>query len=120
MDETPRFCTILESYLSDIFYSKLNPIEKLPINIDNLKSINSNCNNKKKESDISSKEIKKKYLLDNRNYQIHNNIQEFMKKNKFFLRNDFDENNVEKFLLSKEQAFNNPFLVLNDIIENKE
>ena len=42
-----------------------------------------------------------------------------MKKNKFILRNDFDEINVEKFLLLKEQAFNRPCLLINDIIENK-
>ena len=43
-----------------------------------------------------------------------------MKKNKFILQNNFDENNVEQFLLSKEEAFDNSFLLINDIIENKQ
>ena len=39
-----------------------------------------------------------------------------MKKNKFILRNDFDKKNVEKFLLSKEQAFMDPILLVNEIL----
>ena len=31
-----------------------------------------------------------------------------MGKNKFLLRKDSDENNIEKFLLSKEKAFESP------------
>ena len=77
----------------------------------------------KKETDSNQCKTDKKHVLSvnlkNRNNQVHN-LQEFMKKNKFILRNDFDENNVEQFLLSKEKAFNNSFLLLSDIIENKQ
>ena len=45
-----------------------------------------------------------------RKYSI-NDIQEFMKKDKFKLRNDFDKNNVEKFLSSKEEAFEKTFCI---------
>ena len=51
--------------------------------------------------------------------KIVNNYYDFMKKNKFILRNDFDKKNVEKFLSSKEKAFEKPFLFPienNDII----
>ena len=107
--ETPRFCTFLESYFNDVVYSQLNRTEEY-LNV-------------KKETDSNQcKTDKKKVLLfnlKNRNNHVHN-LQEFMKKNKFILRNDFDENNVEQFLLSKEKAFNNSFLLLSDIIENKQ
>jgi len=45
---------------------------------------------------------------DNKNCKFEDDINEFMGKNKFILRNDFDESNVEKFLLSKEKAFESP------------
>ena len=44
-----------------------------------------------------------------RNYDIHN-VTDFIKNHKFKLRNDFDKKHVEKFLSSKEQAFNMSFL----------
>ena len=44
-----------------------------------------------------------------------NNIHEFMKKQRFKIRNDFDKRNSEIFLLSKEQAFENPFLYYDKI-----
>ncbi len=107
--ETPRFCTSLESYFNDVVYSQLNRTEEY-LNV-------------KKETDSNQCKTDKKQVLSvnlkNRNNHVHN-LQEFMKKNKFILRNDFDENNVEQFLLSKEKAFNNSFLLLSDIIENKQ
>ena len=51
--------------------------------------------------------------------KVVNNYYDFMKKNKFMLRNDFDKKHVEKFLSSKEKAFEKPFLFPldhNDII----
>ena len=42
-----------------------------------------------------------------------------MKKDKFKLRNDFDKKNVKKFLSSKEEAFENSFLEIKDVL-NKE
>jgi len=50
-----------------------------------------------------------------------NNIHEFIQKHKFRLRNDFDRKHSKKFLLSKEEAFENPSCLLNHgiIIEPK-
>ena len=39
-----------------------------------------------------------------------NNINNFMKKHKFKLRNDFDRKHSEQFLLSKEEAFEKPYI----------
>ena len=51
----------------------------------------------------------------NKKYNI-NDIQEFMKKGKFKLRNDFDKRNSEKFISSKEEAFENCFLQIKDVV----
>ena len=48
--------------------------------------------------------------LISKSNKIVNNYYDFMKKNKFMLRNDFDKKHVEKFLSSKEKAFEKPFL----------
>ena len=47
-------------------------------------------------------------------YDIHN-ATDFIKNHKFKLRNDFDKKHVEKFLLSKEEAFKIPFLIAEDL-----
>ena len=49
-----------------------------------------------------------------RNYDIHN-ATDFIKNHKFKLRNDFDKKHVEKFLLSKEEAFKIPFLLAEEL-----
>ena len=48
-----------------------------------------------------------------------NNIRCFMKKHKFKLRNDFDRKHAEQFLLSKEAAFEKPFLFFEEIVIEK-
>ena len=107
--ETPRFCTFLESYFYNEVYSQLKRVEEYL--------------NMKKETDSDKCKTDKKQLLSvnlkNRNNQVHK-LQEFMKKNKFILRNNFDGNNIEQFLLSKEEDFDNSFLLINDIIDNKQ
>ena len=40
----------------------------------------------------------------------NHNIHSFMKKHKFKLRNDFDKKHAEQFLLSKEEAFEKPYI----------
>ena len=62
---------------------------------------------------ISEKQDIKNISKSNKNV---NTIYNFMKKKKFKLRNDFDKKHVEKFLLSKEEAFEKPFLSM----DNKE
>ena len=62
---------------------------------------------------ISEKQDIKNISKSNKNV---NTICNFMKKKKFKLRNDFDKKHVEKFLLSKEEAFEKPFLSM----DNKE
>ena len=118
--ETPRFCTILESYFSDAVYSKLNPIEGFCLlNLSSSNYLSDQINSPKKEINKNKRKNSKNELISI-NIKNLNNIQEFMKKNKFILKNDFDENNAEQFLLSKEEAFDNSFLLIDDIIENKQ
>ncbi len=62
---------------------------------------------------ISEKQDIKSISKSSKNINVFYN---FMKKKKFKLRNDFDKKHVEKFLLSKEEAFEKPFLS----IDNKE
>ena len=51
----------------------------------------------------------------NKNNKIINNIYDFIRKHKFKLRNDFDRKHSEQFLLSKESAFEKPFLLTEEI-----
>ena len=124
--ETPRFCTSLESY----FYSELNSkfkSKKRYSLVNNDSSIYLNIQKKileKNKNNINDKPIKirnRNYSVKFkiRNYKTNNDIQEFMKKDKFKLRNDFDKKNVKKFLSSKEEAFENSFLEIKDVL-NKE
>ena len=118
--ETPRFCTILESYFSDAICSKINEIEGFSLlNLSNSKYLSDQYNSPKKEINKNKGKNNKKELISI-NIINRNNIQEFMKKNKFILRNNFDGNNIEQFLLSKEEDFDNSFLLINDIIDNKQ
>ena len=124
--EAPRFCTSLESY----FYSELNSkikSKKRYTLVNNDSSIYLNIQKKileKNKNNINDKPIKirnRNYSVKFkiRNYKTNNDIQEFMKKDKFKLRNDFDKKNVKKFLSSKEEAFENSFLEIKDVL-NKE
>ena len=65
-------------------------------------SHNSHHHHKKKHHHHHSQKLRRKA------YDI-NNIIDFIKHHRFELRNDFDKNNVQKFLLAKEQAFKMPF-----------
>ena len=75
----------------------------------------------KNKNNINDNKIIKIRLLNNsvkfkiRKY-YNNDIQEFMKKGKFKLRNDFDKKNTEQFLSSKELAFEMPFLLDKNIL----
>ncbi len=112
--ETPKFCRESEEHLFSNAcetFTKIKPTRKASL----LQLIsNSKFNNEHKQI-ACGKKLKKHHSvhIKNRNYKFHNNINEFMKKNKFILRNDFDKKNVEKFLLSKEQAFMDPIMLVN-------
>ena len=71
-----------------------------------------------KHENVHDEHKKKKkhhsHKFKKRNYDIHN-VTDFIKNHKFKLRNDFDKKHVEKFLLSKEEAFKIPFLLAEEL-----
>ncbi len=50
---------------------------------------------------------------------IINNIHDFIRMHKFKLRNDFDRKHSEQFLQSKEAAFEKPFFLFEEKVEEK-
>ena len=112
--ETPKFCRESEEHsLSDLCetVTKVKPSRKSSL----LQLISNKKFNEENKQINCGKKPRKHHSVyfKNRNYKFYNNINEFMKKNKFILRNDFDKKNVEKFLISKEQAFMDPILLVN-------
>ena len=116
---TPRFCSgIQESTFSAISGAAINNKQNKRF------SLLTNFETYKPKKDSVSKIIKahtnknknkkrnKSYYSKKRKYNI-NNVIDFIQKHKFRLRNDFDKKNSEQFLLSKEQAFEIPFLLYN-------
>ena len=67
--------------------------------------------NKSHNSKSKKKKSKQKVII--------NNILDFIKKHKFKLRNDFDRKHSEQFLLSKETAFEKPFELTEELVEEK-
>ena len=115
--ETPKFCRESEEHLfSDACeaFTKIRPTRKASL----LQLISNSKFYDEHKQIICGKKLKKHHSVHfkKRNYKFHKNINIFMKKNKFILRNDFDKKNVEKFLLSKEQAFMDPILLVNEIL----
>ena len=117
--ETPRFCSILqENSFSATRESVPSPTVKRyisPIKFrKEYENKNVNVNKHKHHHEHKHKHKHRKSLnleyYNSKNNHI-DNIYEFIKKHKFKLRNDFDKKNCKKFLLSKEQAFEKPFLL---------
>ena len=101
--ETPRFCKeVEESLFSTTISSKprIKPAKKFSI-IDLILESKLEDEEKGLNNNLYIKNV-------NKNCKFEDDINEFMGKNKFILRNDFDENNVTKFLISKEKAFESP------------
>ena len=120
-EETPKFCTDFEgSSFTDICDAKSKIKHSKKYSLLSLDNFENNQRNKKvkiiKEYE-EKKKNKKRHHSDLFKFdKCHiKNINEFIKKQKFKLRNDFDKKNSEKFLLSKEQVFENPFLEYNYI-----
>ena len=126
--QTPTFCTdFLEgrsfSDQCEIF-SKFKPKKRF-----SLFGVKTLENNKTVEN-INNNEKKRKYNKHKSNHKhkrrhhsefgkikksiFNQDIKKIIKKNKFKIRNDFDDRNAKKFLLSKEKAFEVPFLLIND------
>ena len=122
-EETPRFCVTSESYFNEEENSKIKPKKRYSLlNTNNFFYLNVKKSIlEKNKNNINDNKIIKIRLLNNsvkfkiRKYN-NNDIQEFMKKGKFKLRNDFDKKNVEKFISSKEEAFENIFLQIKDVV----
>ena len=121
-EETPKFCKDLEEKSFSAICNQF-PKEKrskMIVNLKNADNLKYRHNNKilaiiKEHEEINNKNKRhNSELLKMKKYDI-NNIYEFMKKQKFKIRNDYDKTNSEIFLLSKEQAFENPFLYYNKI-----
>ena len=122
-EETPRFCTTSENYVNEGENSKIKPKRRHSLlNTNNSfyinvkKSILEKNKNNININIIIRKRIRNNSVkFKNKKYNI-NDIQEFMKKGKFKLRNDFDKRNSEKFISSKEEAFENCFLQIKDVV----
>ena len=122
-EETPRFCATSESYFNEEEISKVKPKKRHSLlNTNNFFYLNVKKSLlEKNKNNINNNKIIKIKLRNNsvkfkvRQYKI-NDIEEFMKKGKFKLRNDFDKKNVEKFISSKEEAFENSFLQIKDAV----
>ena len=78
---------------------------------------------KKSRSRSKSSKIKRhkcksiKGNKDNQNFEKYNeNVNNFIKNHRFELRDDFNEKNVNKFLSSKEAAFEMPIILTQEII----
>ena len=119
--ETPKFCKNSEGIGFTSVCDTATPKKKVKSKkFSLLGSHNFETKQKMKKSkfikEYEEKNKKKKRhhseLLKMNKYQIQN-INEFIQKHKFRIRNDFDKKNSEKFLLSKEQAFENPFIYYN-------
>ena len=122
-EETPKFCNNDEGCSFTNICDATKPKKKIKIKSKKYSLLGSNNfetkQKIKKSKYIQEYEDKNKNrkrhhseLLKINKYQIQN-INEFIKKHKFTIRNDFDKKNSEKFLLSKEQAFENPFIYYN-------
>ena len=102
-NETPRFCgEVNESFFSSIISAlpKAKPAKKFSI-IDLFMEKKLQEEKKDLNNNVSIRKV-------NKNCKFEDDINEFIGKNKFILRNDFDEDNIDKFLLSKEKAFESP------------
>ena len=71
------------------------------------------------EEEIRTRSKSKSITKKKRNKEIFNNIKDFIKYHKFKLRNDFDRKHSEQFLSSKEEAFEKPFLLTEELCEEK-
>ena len=123
-EETPKFCSgIQENTFSAISGAGIknnhNKRSSFLTNLENNKHYKPKKNSISKniKENINKKRHKKRKRNNSeyskqRKYNI-NNVIDFIQKHKFKLRNDFDKKNSEQFLLSKEQAFENPFLLYN-------
>ena len=116
-NETPTFCKEFINDASCSFSTVCENLSNLKLKenkyLQGLKKVESIKLKKKSGFGKDDKEKKSKKRRDSckfrtKKYNI-NNINEFIKKHKFKLRNDFDKKNAAKFLSSKEQAFNMPF-----------
>ena len=116
--KTPRFCSALQE--SHFSVESASPVAKK--HISPTKLIAENDYEKKYKYKNHHHEFIHRHKLrksinsqncNSRNYHI-DNIYEFIKNHKFKLRNDFDKKNSEKFLLSKEEAFEKPFSFLKE------
>ena len=120
-EETPKFCNVIQDNTFSAIISaenkkKQNKKSSFLTNLENYKP-KKNSTSKMIKENLNKKKHKKRkrnnsICTKRRKYNI-NNINDFIQKHKFELRNDFDKKNSEQFLLSKEQAFENPFLLYN-------
>ena len=127
--QTPTFCKRYSKkkyYFSDLCVNNSEIDNKSKDSLKFLKLKEENCNRKSSKSKRHSshkksrKKSKSKTLKDKKcklgvikndgNFKnAKNNLNNFIRNHKFVLRDDFNEKNVNKFLTSKELAFDIPF-----------
>ena len=125
---TPRFYQNpqkkeeLESVFSfSVDYDKISSNKSKSKNSSNHSSFHHNSKCKHKKSKTTTKSKFNKFELPEANFNFHSHkevfskwniftIQEFLNKNKFKLNNNFDRKNSKRFLSSKEEALEKPFI----------
>ena len=135
-DKTPTFCNRYSQkrcYFSDLCENNSeidnkgkNSIKFSKIKEENCKRKRSkskkNCSHNKsrkksKSKTLKDKKVKFKEIKNDDNFKnVKNNLNTFIRNHRFVLRDDFNEKNVNKFLTSKELAFDIPFILNNEII----
>ena len=138
--QTPTFCNRFSKkrcYFSDLcentlkYNSETENKRKDCLKFLNLKEENcnrkrskskKNCSHKKSRKNSKSKTLKDKIckfeeIKNDDNFKnVNINLYTFIRNHRFILRDDFNEKNVNKFLTSKEDAFDIPFILNNEII----
>ena len=128
-ENTPRFCQKqeknkeLESVFSfSIEYEKTSRTKSNSKHHSKHSIFHHHSSSKQKKSKFNRKSKFNKLELPETSFNFHSNkelsikcniftIHEFLNKNKFKLNNNFDRKNSKKFLSSKEEAFEKPFVL---------
>ena len=124
-EDTPKFCETKETNINQQSAFSFSFVEKKETKIHYHSQYNSSHKSKKKHKKSKSvhkskfirleehNQDRKKYKSDKNNFIY--TIEEFLVKHKFKLSNKFDQKHCEKFLISKEKAFEKPFFQLEEM-----
>ena len=114
-EDTPKFCETKETNINQQSAFSFSFVEKKETKIHYHSQHNSSHKSKKKHKKSKSLHKSKFIKLEEHNQDRKKYIEEFLVKHKFKLSNKFDQKHCEKFLISKEEAFEKPFFQLEEM-----